>query len=423
MLLNSGVPFEPNVLLDKNWRDHLKNFSGFFSGLSTRRLGETFSGGAVVAETLILPEKVEIKGDTVFLADRIFFEGKNVEIRSQGKKIAIFPVTEISGTKSRNGVDHSAFEKYKTDPLLMDFWGVREKASDATYKISSRGFGYDDWLRSRGVKSDDFPLYRFPYLTPCSDGSISCDPDPAQHGTPGLPGNSRPVAESGNDSPDPIDGTCILSGNPNGQNTPDAKHGQNALSGGNAPNPGQAGGPTAGGDAGAIFCSIPDGSAGHWYFDATGGIGGSGGPGGTGGIGGNGGQGKRGGDGVTCGTTVGNGGNAGRGGNAGDAGAGGNGANGAKGGNAADITIDHPQGVIVYATANKGPGGQGGPAGLPGNPGVPGSGARGGLPGPTVGGVYGNYGSASQAGDFGDQKTEGQPGNNGPEGDYEGVLM
>lgn len=424
MLLNAGVPFEPNVLLEKNWRDHVRNHNGFLEGLSSKQIDGSFKGGTIIADTLILPSELVLTQDTVIFANDIFFEGTEATIRSYGKAIGVFPLNEIAASRLRSrpvAIDPNVMAE---DPIKARFLSDFEKFPAGKISISSRGFGYDDWLKSRGVVISGSRADELPYVSPCPNGATGCLPEPTQHGSPGVSGDSYGVSNRGADSPDPVDGSCILAGNPNGQSTGTANPGQAGRNAGNAPQPGQSGGPTPGGNAGAIMCSIPDGSSGQFFFDATGGIGGHGGYGGNGGTGGPGGDAKRGGDGVTCGRTVGNGGNAGTAGRAGDAGAGGNGGNGAKGGNGGNITVDYPAGFgsNVSLIAAKGPGGPAGPRGEAGYPGTPGSGARGGNPGPTVGGVFGNYGNPSNEGGHGDFKSPGTPGSIGSLGDIEGVV-
>jgi len=185
------------------------------------------------------------------------------------------------------------------------------------------------------------------------DGIEEC-PRTQDGGRDGASGINGISGNRGNDSPDPVDGSCILGGSPNGRNTPNASDGSPGENGRDAPNNLEYGA-MAGGNAGEIFCSIPDGdSPSGYFFSAVGGNGGHGGYLGAGGNGGNGGDGERRGDGVTCGHTVGNGGNGGRAGN------------GALGGAGGSVSVSAPANVpcaavLVSITVR---GGQGGMLGL-----------------------------------------------------------
>lgn len=424
ILLAKGVPFEPNILLEPNWRNHLKNYSSYFDSLTSLYFSNGKINGAIVADNLFLPSNVEITRDTVILANNIYFEGTNIEIKGS-HNIAFFPVVSASPTT----VSTTVARKYSKDTgnvvsasFETEFFARNKIVKRGKITIEASGRGYDDWLKAQKIVSEKRDQQNGNSL--CDEFNLNCPDSNGTHGQPGEPGIGRGVSPSGIDSPDPVDGSCVLAGNPNGQHTNNATDGYHGIQGGDAPNPGQQGGAMPGGPAGNIFCSIPDGSTQSYVFNAIGGTGGPGGPGGQGGTGGPGGQGKRGGDGVTCGLTVGNGGNGGAGGQGGNGGKGGKGGNGAKGGNGGDVFVELPSNFLGNVTAyvNKGPGGNGGYPGPAGNPGEGQTGGRGGTPGPNRGGVFGTHGTTGVSKCPGLFLGEGDPGIGGMAGDSDGTF-
>lgn len=422
LLIEAGVPFEPNVLLQSNWRQQIKNYSEYIASKGNFLAESVESGGAIIADTVVLPSSVRFTGDTVILANRVLFEGTKLEIKSRGKAIALFSVNPPEGSKNpiRPDAASNYLPQQNKGQLLQSYLKNFTPSEKKLISIDVSGFGARDWsyAAAKNLLPRDFFI-----VEGFCDGVSNCDPDknglPGRDGVdgaPGLPGNR------GADSPDPVDGSCVLSGNPNGRDTPNAQNGQPGLPGGNAPNPDNfLYGATAGTDGGNVFCDIPDGdNPSSYVFTAMGGNGGNGGFGGPGGNGGDGGDGKRGGDGVTCGRTVGNGGKGGDGGNGGRGGDGGRGGNGAPGGNGGSVSVTIPAGTscsIISADVSGGVGGGGGPGGNFGLPGRGGNGARGGLPGPNIDQtIFGNYGMPGLPGNWGDWASAGATGSRASSG-------
>ena len=80
-LQDKEVPFDPEMLLEPTWREDLKQMIDQIPEMgSARVLGEKVKG-VQMAETLYLPERVKLTGDTLLLAKRIVFEGNNVVIK------------------------------------------------------------------------------------------------------------------------------------------------------------------------------------------------------------------------------------------------------------------------------------------------------------------------------------------------------
>src|SRR4051794_36691245 len=90
MLRERGVPFDPDNLLDEDWRDKVvPKFAEMPEMQVSRRLGDRLEG-VQLADILYLPEKVELTGDTVILARQIVFEGRHAVIKGHGN-VYFFP--------------------------------------------------------------------------------------------------------------------------------------------------------------------------------------------------------------------------------------------------------------------------------------------------------------------------------------------
>ncbi|MBA3242075.1 MAG: hypothetical protein H0T60_12680 [Acidobacteria bacterium] len=91
LLQQKGVPFEPEVLLNPRWKEHLApKFAQMPEMQMIRRLGKRCKG-AQLADILYLPEKVELTGDTVILANQVIFEGRQAVIKGN-YNVYFFPV-------------------------------------------------------------------------------------------------------------------------------------------------------------------------------------------------------------------------------------------------------------------------------------------------------------------------------------------
>jgi hypothetical protein len=357
MLLSAGVPFEPNLLLEKNWQEIIKkNYGEYFNSLNSRYVSEGKISGAVLADTLYLPKKVRFEKETIILANQIVFEGDDVVIKGHAD-IMIMTMERTLLTKPTNGRERSEsyqneasnkeefkrefFSKNKiaepSEEILKPINGVItidasagktrgniRGASGKLYKpagyitIDASGFGNKEWkeLKEKNEQGLDSTIDKDKSGFPGADGGYPTYPK-------GARGRDGEDGRTGGE-----DGSCIASSSPNGRNGDDGNPGGAGEQGDPAPNDATAG------EAGRLNeMTINQGDTNDYHFISNGGDGGKGQRGAIGGDGGTGGKGKKGGDGATCGCTVGNGGNSGKGGKGGDGGAGGNGGKGANGGN------------------------------------------------------------------------------------------
>jgi len=93
LLERRAVPFEAETLLDPDWRSKLGATFAQMPEMKTQRrlFGEL--KGVELADTLYLPEKVNLTEDTVIVVRRLIHEGKNAVIKGN-HNIYIFVVEE-----------------------------------------------------------------------------------------------------------------------------------------------------------------------------------------------------------------------------------------------------------------------------------------------------------------------------------------
>jgi len=386
LLLKKGVPFDPNDLLEPDWRKRLKpKFAQMREMQETRVVKQGQIKGVQLADTLYLPEKMEVTGDTVILANQVIFEGRNAVLKGN-HAVFFFPV-DIDGLlgmplemaiAQQGGPRFSPASyrgKSKASAQPPPNWFVPQLLKvDWTITIDTSGQGAKEWQeKQRKTVAKVGFVRRFSQET-INPGTTDHN---GQAGGTGKTGDIGVPTCDGAPDPAPVgeDGSCQL-------NDP---HGKVGFPGNNGCTGtlGFLGGIGAeGGDAQPIVGSTTN-KTGTYILLAHGGRGGQGGKGGPGGFGGRGAQGGRGGNGKDCPCAQGGAGNGGRGGTGGRGGKGGKGGQGGQGGEGgwgADIIFGHPrgfEGVIVPDTA----GGGAGEPGEPGDPGAPGTSGAGGEPG------------------------------------------
>lgn len=421
LLLRERVPFEPNLLLGKRWREML---AGTLAGMpqlkSVRRERGPFRG-AYMADVLYLPETVTLTGDTVIFANKVVFEGSNVVIRG-GHNIDILPVKEIGAV---DGLARFVGSSGTSRFLRADFsvggeplGAPRIQAAHVTIDVSNNGSSPEP----SGLSSQDGrPALRTVGWTGRAGAPglylprqvIDASGAPGSPGTPGTNGADGENGRTGEDGVSNIN-RCGLDGG----NAPSV--GLSSPSAGAAGEAGGQGGTgTSGSGGGNINLDIPYGSSASYTLIARGGVGGAGGNGGAGGDGGDGGNGGDGGDAARqceCSERVGKGGNGTNGGNAGAGGNGGKGGDGGPGGSGGTISVTYyasSAGSFSTDVAGGAGGvkGSGGPGGQAGSAGAGGQGGAGGTlmascPPPTTG----------QDGNAGDGGIPAGPGFSGSDG-------
>src|SRR5262249_20811581 len=95
LLRRKGVSFEPEALLQDGWQETLAPaFAQMPEMREVRYLAKPLDG-VELADTLYLPEKVQVTGDLVILARHLVFEGHDVLIKGN-HNISLFPAEEVT---------------------------------------------------------------------------------------------------------------------------------------------------------------------------------------------------------------------------------------------------------------------------------------------------------------------------------------
>lgn len=412
LLKEKGVPFDPNILIDDDWRRKLASTFAQIPEMQTSRRGGHRLKGVHLADTLYLPERVEITGDTVILVKKLSFAGKNVLIKGP-YDINIFVVDDVEAVENNQAFNGSGHV------IKAGYAGASPRVTkEVNLTVDASGLGRKEWLEAQrsvgqvrflpvGGRRRASNASRPAQQNQDQSGNRGADGTPGSWGNSGAPGTPDPGAGGAN-------GTCGNISGSTGQAGGDGGEGSVGQGGGNA---------TSGSTGGNINVNI-NSSSGTYSFISRGGDGGTGGAGGNGGGGGNGGSGGRGGDGI-CSCTGAGAGHGGAGGDAGNGGRGGNGGSGGTGGNGGNggvINVTVPWDFVgqVNTDGGKGVGGAGGQGGAVGSGGAHGTGAGGGTgaSGLNCGGATGANGQPGYGGQLGSPGfSGGSTGTNGADGE------
>lgn len=392
LLLDYGLPFEPNELLEKYGKEELTRKLELVPEFKTSYMTPKRIKGVKVADTLYLPEKVQLDGDTVIIARFLIFEGEDVVIKGN-YDLHVFPLEAVGilGTSLAQAVT-----KQKT-PFTNVNYGNLARTSFSSLalplvkkgliKVDLHGYGRKDWLeQQKNRKQNDEKQSEVKFqIASQSTSETSALLQQNNHGTHGATGTKGGIGATGtpagtNGAPG-ASGTCS-GGSLNGGLGGSATNGAN---GGEGPIGGTGGDGTPGGD---VTFFIPDGSINDYHFNTYGGDGGTGGIGGSGGTGASGGTGGPGGSGASCSCKIGQGqggpgNNGGDGGYGGKGGKGGTGGNGKSGGNV-NVSVPITYNGLITANMSAGLPGMGGAPGAPGAPGARGDGGSGGSGGSNI---------------------------------------
>jgi hypothetical protein len=290
LLVNEGVPFDPEILLKEDWRTTLKSTFDQMPELQQVRRGTERLKGVEIAHTLYLPAKVRLEGDTVIIARNLIFDGDEAVIRGPFS-ISVYPIDQA-------GLLGSSFEvalaraRPKTNGRFINArWTgnrslpVMPVIRGGTIRINTSGLGLADWLESKRAMAGDSGRMikaRFFQHVENKNGTFGGQVTPwgaeGGLGTTGTTGNTGDNGTCGSASS--VKGKTGLIGGIGGTGLPGESSATTARL--NANN---------GGDAQEINFSIPDDPTSTYIFTALGGDGGIPAPGGKGGKGGTGGTG------------------------------------------------------------------------------------------------------------------------------------
>lgn len=402
LLQTKGVPFDPNLLLESDWRETLKGtFSQMAEMRTTHFPPSNHLAGVYIAGTLYLPEKMIADEDVFILARRVVYAGKDVEIVAPGRNVALFIVDpgESGALEALRGGGGRTTVRINTGFAGENEVGAVGRPSPAIWRGGSAKLVNAVWHpTSKSLVGAAKPSPRILDGTPGSDG---------YDGTPGLDGTHGSLGANG---------TC-------GSNASDrvgrtgSSGGSGAVGGSGSP----AGDGGSGSSGGYIYLSVSFGNSNSYFLSAPGEAGGAGGRGGNGAHGGNGGTGGGGGDGATCTDCLigsGNGGNGGTGGHGGNGGSGGTGGRGGSGGAGGFVDVySESCSASFYIDVSPGAGGSGGSGGTGGDHGFGGFGGIGGDPGySNCQGMYPFPGASGFDGSNGQDGANGQNGSQGSAG-------
>ena len=428
LLVDKRVPFDPEILLTEDWRNTLKSTFDQMPELQEVRRGPNRLKGVEIADTLYLPEKVRLEGDTVIIARNLIFEGNEAVIRGPFS-ISVYPIDEA-------GLLGSSFEVALARALpktgvrfITAGWAgnrglpVMPIIPGGTITINTSGLGRADWLESkRAMAGGNGRMIKAGFFQQGDNknGVFRGDGGFGAEGVQGVGGTQG--------NPPGANGTCGSSSTVNGRIGLIGTVGLIGQPGESSANTDRMDGKD-GGPAGVINFNIPDNPTGNYVFTALGGPAGTPGPGGKGGKGGTGGKGGPGGMGVSCDCNqggVGTGGQGGPGNTGGPGGPGGVGGKGGTGGNGGNINVTYPE---CYGTGYistypyPGEGRAGAPGGDPGDPGERGPGGDGGLSGGASGCNLAFSGPTGEPGNPGGSGTHGASGANGSDGTVTGNVQ
>jgi hypothetical protein len=221
LLVKKGVPFEPNVLLAGDWPERLKDVLAQMPEMREVRRGGKKLKGAQLADTLFLPEKVEVTGDTVIVARRLIFEGRDVLIKGN-HDVHIFTAEPPTLTDAAaQGVRAQILDAgFNSAAVLRRLIATLRPVAGGHITIDTSGVGRKEWLESRrgdekaaaggaGLKviSASF-IHGSPSLAPPSPEDVSGQP-----GADGNSGNPGQSGTNGTNGSNGVDGVCGVNNN------------------------------------------------------------------------------------------------------------------------------------------------------------------------------------------------------------------
>jgi hypothetical protein len=280
LLRKEKVPFDPSILFARNWKSRVRPYLQSMPEMwKTETLPQRF-GGAKIANIVYLPDKIQLTGDTIILANYLVFGSKQVEIVGYDD-LLVFPMESVlsQNNDERVGRNGSAVSfgkaRYGSSKELLKAKKEGRLVAPESVKITLDGWGRDQFLERERQRKSGAVAHHAAFQNIDRPAGAT-----GQTGERGFPGQTPVQVSAG------ANGTCTS--NPHGVvgNTGDT------ASGAGTGDKGKRG--IDGEDGGTLNWTIDP--AVSWYsFSAKGGRGGQGGQGGPGGFAAIGGQGGDGG--------------------------------------------------------------------------------------------------------------------------------
>lgn len=149
----AGLPFEPTQLLKPKWRAELRPALEALSQMKEVRFLDKPLIGTQLADTLCLPEQVELTGDAVILVRHLRFEGTAPIIRGN-HNIYLFLVNSVGvlgTTLDRRGKGRQRIENQDSSTRDVPLDLASRPCLDQTHiTIDTHGDGYNECLATIG---------------------------------------------------------------------------------------------------------------------------------------------------------------------------------------------------------------------------------------------------------------------------------
>jgi hypothetical protein len=126
-----SIPFSPKILAKNNWRREIAPFLESMPEMKLTRTTGKYLSGVYIADTLILPERVEVAGLTFILANHLIFEGPNPGITPSAEyDLHIFPIKSDNVRRVKIGRAGNSSKKEEIDGSNTYIgWVFRKKGS------------------------------------------------------------------------------------------------------------------------------------------------------------------------------------------------------------------------------------------------------------------------------------------------------
>src|SRR5437016_4930670 len=224
LLLNQHVPFEPEELLRDGWRERLKPILETLPEMHQNRYETAPLKGAYMADTLYLPEKVQLSGHAVILANYVVFEGKEPVIKGNfdvhffpRQPVAVLGTTLADALRKKH---HLLDVKLGHRGLLPSFALIKDLAEPGKHNITIDTSGPQLTLeqpkpkmKPTNLQTIAFSALQQPPTKPCGQ---SCDNNGNSSGLDGGEGNSPLRAANGGVGLAGANGDCASGQSPNG---------------------------------------------------------------------------------------------------------------------------------------------------------------------------------------------------------------
>jgi hypothetical protein len=204
LLLDYGLPFEPNELLEANNKDKVLHKLELLPEFKNSEQGGKRIKGVKIADTLYLPENVKLEGDTVIIVRFLIFEGKDVLIRGN-YDLHVFPLETVGvlGTTLTEAITKQKprFVNAKYSKLANRSFSslALPLIKDSLITVDLHGYGRKDWLEQKKKREQNdkrqsqIKFQTASYWTREASALTQVD----NHGNPGSEGIWPGVAGSG----------------------------------------------------------------------------------------------------------------------------------------------------------------------------------------------------------------------------------